>query len=118
MDRPPFDRINELNDEITKMALGSTAPEPMALFHEGSGLIALEAKWAMAGKVIGAVVGIVVFFVIDSQSFSSAVLVAAVSAIVAFAVVMVATAMISKNALRSRFTDWANRADRLVNERR
>ncbi len=114
------DRISELNEQITQLALKTTAQEPAALFMEFSALEERQTKWNKGGKIVGAVIGLGAFFVVDSIPFSGFpnedVVLATVAALLLATATMVAVMLLGKYSMRAQIADWVQRADRIVRE--
>ena len=118
MDRKTRARLGELSDQITQLFLKTTEREPEVLFTELNVIGQREGNWNKASKVAGWVAGLVVFFVIDAQSYdgfpNESVVLAVIFSFAAFAVACVGTLMLGKFVLERQIMDWAGRADRLI----
>jgi hypothetical protein len=106
--------------QIQGISQSAQAGEAKALFLEAAHLDKVQTNWAKASKLVGGVVALVAFFVMDSQDLRGfpyePLIFGLVLSALALVVTFIGIAMLGKTAMRSRVDDWAQRAVRVVRE--
>ena len=124
MSHPTPERIRDLGERITQLAIKTKAKDHRAatLFLEMNELSKRSNKWGRAGRIIGAISGLAAFFGVESLHFTGFPNEAAVLGFVAAVMLFVASTLgfmlLGKLAMRAQIADWARRADALLREPR
>lgn len=111
-------KLSALFQKVEEVSLKAGTKEGNALYVEGLRLGQQQEKWAMASKIVGVVVALIVFVVMDMQSGDYAVILAAVLAVVSFGVAMLGLGMLGRAKMSAQTADWVQRAERMVREYR
>jgi hypothetical protein len=108
--------LTALFKQVEEISLRVGGKELNTLWADGIRLGRQQEKWTKVSMIVGCVIALGVFVVVDLQPGDYAVIAAAALAIVSFGVALVGLGLLGKSMTSAQTADWTRRAEQAVRE--